>query len=109
MIIIARLARSLIKEGVSLRKISGNCRGAFQGSRAGMGMRPTVPDRRPIIGKHPEYSRVAVFNGLGTKGVSLAPYFASILIQLLENGAPVNNEADVNRYKSVYWKVRNQV
>lgn len=73
------------------------------------GMRPTVPDRRPIIGRHPEYDRVAVFNGLGTKGVSLAPYFASILIRSLENGDAINNAADVNRYKSVYWKVRNQV
>jgi glycine oxidase len=73
------------------------------------GMRPTVPDRRPIIGRHPEYDRVAVLNGLGTKGVSLAPYFASILIRSLENDVAINNEADVNRYKSVYWKVRNQV
>jgi glycine/D-amino acid oxidase-like deaminating enzyme len=73
------------------------------------GMRPTVPDRRPIVGRHPEYERAAVLNGLGTKGVSLAPYFASILIRSLENGDAINNGADVNRYKSVYWKVRNQV
>lgn len=73
------------------------------------GMRPTVPDRRPIAGRHPEYARVAVLNGLGTKGVSLAPYFAWNLIQSLENGDAINNGVDVNRYKSVYWKVRNQV
>jgi glycine/D-amino acid oxidase-like deaminating enzyme len=69
------------------------------------GFRPTVPDRRPIMGRHPEYKNIVVFNGLGTKGVSLAPYFSENLIRSLENDDQINKDADVNRYKSLYWKV----
>lgn len=42
-----------------------------------VGIRPTVKDRRPLIGRHPVYSRLFIFNGLGTKGTSLAPYWAN--------------------------------
>lgn len=68
------------------------------------GFRPTTPDRRPVLGSHPEFRNVIIFNGLGTKGVSLAPYFSNVLLQWLENGRPLNNEVDIQRYKSVYWK-----
>ena len=63
------------------------------------GMRPTTPDRRPIIGPHPNHQSVVIFNGLGTKGVSLAPYFSKVLTTWLENGVPVNKEVDIHRYK----------
>jgi glycine/D-amino acid oxidase-like deaminating enzyme len=67
-------------------------------------MRPTTPDRRPILGVHPEYPQMAIFNGLGTKGVSLAPYFSGVFFSWLENGSLMNEEVDLNRYKSLYWK-----
>lgn len=63
------------------------------------GMRPTTPDRRPILGAHPQHSKAVIFNGLGTKGVSLAPYFSGVLAAWLENGAPINKEVDIDRYK----------
>ncbi len=62
------------------------------------GVRPTVKDRRPIIGMHPEYSNVGIFNGLGTKGVSLAPYFANHFIEYLENDGKLMSEVDVRRF-----------
>lgn len=40
------------------------------------GIRPAVADRRPVLGVHPAFKRLFVFNGLGTKGVMLAPFFA---------------------------------
>ena len=67
------------------------------------GFRPTTPDRRPILGAHPEYPNAVVFNGLGTKGVSLAPYFSKVLINWLENGIPLNKEVDIQRYKPYYY------
>lgn len=70
------------------------------------GIRPTTPDRRPILGKHPKHEPVVIFNGLGTKGVSLAPYFSEELIDLLEKGKLVNKEVDISRYKSLYWNSR---
>jgi glycine oxidase len=67
--------------------------------RSDWGIRPTTPDRRPIMGAHPTDNRLIIFNGLGTKGVSLAPYFSDILVRWLENGAPVAKEVDVTRFK----------
>lgn len=61
------------------------------------GVRPTVKDRRPLIGLHPEHSQIGVFNGLGTKGVMLAPYFAQQFVQYLENGMELLKEVDIRR------------
>lgn len=68
------------------------------------GLRPTTPDRKPILGTHPEFEQLLIFNGLGTKGISLAPYFSEILVRLMENGHRLNNDVAVNRYKSLYSK-----
>lgn len=38
------------------------------------GIRPTSPDRRPILGTHPENQNMHILNGLGTKGYLLAPW-----------------------------------
>ena len=67
------------------------------------GFRPTTPDRRPLLGRHPEQPAVIIFNGFGTKGVSLTPYFSDVLIRWMENGIPLNKLVDIERYKSVYW------
>jgi len=68
------------------------------------GFRPTTPDRRPIIGSHPQYEQLVIFNGLGTKGVSLAPYFSDVLVNWLEKGTVINQLVSLNRYKSLYSK-----
>ena len=60
-------------------------------------IRPTVKDRRPIIGKHRDHKNVFIFNGLGTKGVLLAPYFANHFAEYL-NGSDLNEEVDVGRF-----------
>lgn len=62
------------------------------------GVRPTTPDRKPIIGAHPEYDQLVIFNGLGTKGVSLAPYFSEVLIRWVENEGMMVKEADASRF-----------
>jgi glycine/D-amino acid oxidase-like deaminating enzyme len=66
------------------------------------GMRPTTADRRPVLGQHPEFNQLLVFNGLGTKGVSLAPYFSHTLVQWMEKGIPLHKAVDVTRYKLLY-------
>lgn len=70
------------------------------------GLRPTTPDRRPIIGEHPLQKNVLVCNGLGTKGVSLAPFAGQLLTDFLLTGTkpPTYAMVDVNRYYSLYWK-----
>ena len=63
------------------------------------GIRPTVTDRRPLIGTHSEYSSLSVFNGLGTKGVMLAPYFSNQLIESLLDNKPLNDEVNITRFE----------
>lgn len=62
------------------------------------GIRPTVKDRRPLIGVHPEYNRLAILNGLGTRGVMIAPTVAQNLFSHLENGIELDSEIDIKRF-----------
>jgi len=68
------------------------------------GMRPTTPDRKPVIGSHPEFENLIIFNGLGTKGVSLAPYFSGLLTRWLEDKWEIPYEVNIERFKSLYSK-----
>jgi glycine oxidase len=63
------------------------------------GIRPTTNDRKPLLGCHKESERLVFFNGLGTKGVTLAPYFSDMLSRWLENAAPIHKEVALTRYK----------
>ncbi len=63
------------------------------------GVRPSVSDRRPVIGLHPELRSIGVFNGMGTKGVMLAPYFSKQFIEFLKNNTPLNKEVELTRFK----------
>ena len=63
------------------------------------GVRPTVIDRRPVLGKHPQHEHVFVFNGLGTKGVMLAPYFANEMkVLILDGNYPIADEVNCKRF-----------
>lgn len=63
------------------------------------GVRPTVPDRRPLIGKHPEFSKMVFVNGLGTKGYMIAPLIAHELVNHLLHGDPLHAECDIVRFE----------
>lgn len=62
------------------------------------GIRPTVKDRRPLIGKHPTHSNMAILNGLGTRGVMIAPTAAKNLYKHLENGEVLEKEISIARF-----------
>lgn len=61
------------------------------------GIRPATFDRRPFIGFHSKYPLIGIFNGFGTKGVSLVPYFASQLVNYFLGTGEVSPEADIRR------------
>lgn len=63
------------------------------------GIRPTVKDRRPLLGTHPTYKNLHIYNGLGTKGVALSPYFSERMFSYLENGSELDSEVNINRFK----------
>lgn len=62
------------------------------------GVRPSSLDRRPVIGSHPKHRRLFVFNGLGSKGVMLAPWFALKFVHFLQQSGTLPREADVARF-----------
>jgi glycine/D-amino acid oxidase-like deaminating enzyme len=86
-----------------LRALTGN---PFVVTGQAAGIRPSTPDRRPMLGAHPEHPNLILFNGLGTKGVSLSPYFAAELVHWLEKEKHLSREVDISRYKSLYWNSR---
>jgi glycine oxidase len=63
------------------------------------GVRPTVNDRKPLLGEHPKIKNMFVLNGLGTRGVMLAPYLSKILFSFIENKIPLPQEIDIKRYQ----------
>lgn len=65
-------------------------------------IRPTVKDRRPFLGLHPEFSQLAIFNGLGTKGASLGPFFAKQMADFLVGSGKLDAEADIRRFLHVF-------
>lgn len=62
------------------------------------GVRPTTADRRPLVGVHSEYKNMFVLNGLGTRGVMIAPYVAKALFEFIENCKPLSGEININRF-----------
>lgn len=63
--------------------------------------RPANLERRPFAGLHPLYQNIGILNGMGTKGCSLAPYFAQQFAEHLINGSPINPLVDVKRFTKV--------
>ena len=63
------------------------------------GVRPTVKDRRPLIGTHYKYGRFHVLNGLGTRGVMLGPAMAKDLFNYIEFQLPLNPSVAIKRYE----------
>ena len=62
------------------------------------GIRPATRDRRPFIGMHPKFKNVGIFNGFGSKGVSLIPYLSDQFIAHLESGVKLDPEINIMRY-----------
>ena len=67
-------------------------------------VRPATIERRPFVGFHPLHNNVGILNGMGTKGTSLAPFFAHQLVQHLVYGFPITPEADVKRFSRILSK-----
>ena len=63
------------------------------------GIRPTVKDRRPMVGVHPKKPELVVLNGLGTRGVMIAPTMAKNLFNHLEKGELLDTEIDIKRFQ----------
>jgi glycine oxidase len=93
------LSYEVTKEGEKelLEKIAETLSGTTKSVDHKVGIRPTVRDRRPFLGRHPETLSAYVFNGLGTKGAMLAPYFSKKMFDYLINDKNLAQEVDIKR------------
>lgn len=64
-------------------------------------LRPANFDRKPFVGFHPSIKRVGIFNGMGGKGISMAPWFARQFADHICKNAHILPDADVTRYKKM--------
>ncbi|HWB94345.1 MAG TPA: FAD-binding oxidoreductase [Puia sp.] len=70
-------------------------------------VRPATVERRPFAGFHPGQPAIGILNGMGTKGCSLAPFFARQLAEHIAAGAPIMPEADVRRFSKILGRIKN--
>ena len=63
------------------------------------GIRPTVRDRKPLVGTHKKHQRLHILNGLGTRGVMLGPAMAKALYNHIENEEPLDKIIDIKRFE----------
>ena len=80
-----------------LAKLRRVCKAAFEVVGQEAAVRPIIRASKALIGLHPAREGLAIFNGLGSKGVLNAPFFAGQLAALLVDGTPVDEEVDIRK------------
>lgn len=75
-----------------------NCEYTILDTKAGI--RPTIKDRRPVLGTHYKFKNIHIFNGLGTKGVSLTPYFSKHFVQSILLNTEILKDVSISRFFS---------
>ncbi|APQ16845.1 NAD(P)/FAD-dependent oxidoreductase [Maribacter hydrothermalis] len=73
-----------------------NCEYKVMGQEAGV--RPTVKDRRPLVGKHPKHKNIWILNGFGSHGILIAPWASKALYEQIEHQRPLLVEMDIIRF-----------
>ncbi len=72
----------------------------YEVTRHWAGIRPTTYDRLPVVGQHPEHQNLFIFNGLGSRGVLQAPYYAGLLSnKLVCSSSAWDKSVDVSRFE----------
>lgn len=62
------------------------------------GIRPTVRDRKPLVGTHANYQNIHILNGLGSRGILIGPTAAKKLYDHIENGILLDKDIDIKRF-----------
>lgn len=65
------------------------------------GVRPATQDRRPFVGFRPDLI-AGIFNGFGSKGVSLSPFFAKQWTEEIKGKLVVHPEASIRRFYHLF-------
>ncbi len=70
----------------------------FQVTGQRAGIRVNLPDKHPVVGRHPGNRRLGLINGLGAKGALVAPTLARQWVRHLVDGAEFEPELAVGRW-----------
>jgi glycine/D-amino acid oxidase-like deaminating enzyme len=62
------------------------------------GVRPGTKDKQPFVGLHPEHAQMGIFNGFGSKGSLMIPWYAEQFTCHLVDGTPLPERADIRRW-----------
>jgi len=65
------------------------------------GIRPATRDRKPLVGSHPEYKKVHIINGLGSRGILIGPFVAKKMYDYLEKGTSLEKEINIKRFENL--------
>lgn len=68
----------------------------------GAQIRPTFSDRRPLLGNHPLHNNLYVFNGLGTRGVLMAPLLSCWLYEFIDFKKELPDAVAINRFETYF-------
>ena len=68
-----------------------------------VGIRPGTRDKQPFLGHHPDNAKLLIFNGFGSKGSLMIPWYADRFSRYLIKGDSLPTSADINRYKNDYF------
>jgi glycine/D-amino acid oxidase-like deaminating enzyme len=63
--------------------------------------RPANLERKPFVGFHPLHPTLGIFNGMGSKGCAMAPYFANMFAWHLTHNESLQPDVDLQRFKNV--------
>lgn len=78
--------------------LSNNLNAEYKIVENNYGIRPATRDRRPILGQHPVFSSLAVINGFGTKGASLAPFCVDTCIKSMVEKYSIPKVISIHRF-----------
>jgi len=84
---------------ILLQKIKKTITCDFQIIDQSAGLRPTVFDRKPLVGRHHKHKNMYLINGLGSRGIMTGPYAAKQLYNYIEHDIDLEREIDVMRWR----------
>ena len=62
------------------------------------GVRPGTKDKHPFLGFHHDHSTLGIFNGFGSKGSLLTPWYADAFVSHVLKESPLPSQADIRRF-----------
>ena len=68
------------------------------------GVRPTVTDRKPLVGRHPKFKQMYVLNGFGSRGVLIGPSASNQLYAYVENNGTLDPELNIARFTEKFFR-----